>query len=308
MLAALAPRLSAARAGRPWLDIDLDHRALPLDALAFVEAHGLRQRMYNDFELGGYLAWTGYPRFRVFTDPRLPAYPRSFHAVMGRGDLTRAEWDAVMDRHGVDSALLSYAGINRRLAWWDPARWALVYRAGRCARVRAPPAPPRGADRRPGDPGQLLVHRRGRDPHRAAGRPARHVAGRRLRVAAAPGRSAVRAGRRRSHPRAGRLPPRPGGAPGLSRSRPHRRRARLGGHHAAGPRGCPPRRWTPWIARWRPTATNERLLASRALALETLGRRSEARAGWLQLADRAADAPLARRARDHAARLQPPAP
>ena len=87
--------------------------------------------MYNDFELGGYLAWTGYPappRVRRSPAAGLPA--RSFHAVMGRGDLTRAEWDAVMDRHGVDSALLSYAGINRRLAWWDPARWALVYRQG----------------------------------------------------------------------------------------------------------------------------------------------------------------------------------
>ena len=52
-------------------------------------------------------------------------------------------------------------------------------------------------------------------------------------------------------------------------------------------------------------AANERLLASRALALEALGRRSEAHAGWLQVADRAADPPLARRARDHAARLQP---
>jgi tetratricopeptide (TPR) repeat protein len=52
-------------------------------------------------------------------------------------------------------------------------------------------------------------------------------------------------------------------------------------------------------------AANERLLASRALALETLGRRSEAHAGWLQVAERAADPPLARRARDHAARLQP---
>ncbi len=28
------------------------------------------------------------------------------------------------------SALLAYAGINRRVAWWDPERWALVFREG----------------------------------------------------------------------------------------------------------------------------------------------------------------------------------
>ena len=52
------------------------------------------------------------------------------HRLLGRGDLSRDEWQAAMDRYGVDSALLAYAGINRRVAWWDPARWALVFRGG----------------------------------------------------------------------------------------------------------------------------------------------------------------------------------
>jgi predicted Zn-dependent protease len=34
-----------------------------------------------------------------------------------------------MRRYGVDSALLAYAGLNRRVSWWDPGAWALVYRA-----------------------------------------------------------------------------------------------------------------------------------------------------------------------------------
>jgi len=102
---------------------------VPAEALAFVEAHGLRARMYNDFEAGSYLLWQGYPRFRVFVDPRLPAYPASFHALLGRFDHDRASWDQAMTAFGVDSALLVEAGLNRRVAWWDPARWALVYRA-----------------------------------------------------------------------------------------------------------------------------------------------------------------------------------
>ena len=87
--------------------------------------------MYNDFETGSYLLFDpagGYPRHRVFVDPRLPAYPAAFHRLLGRGDLTRAEWHAAMDRYGVDTALLSYAGVNRRVAWWDPEGWALVFR------------------------------------------------------------------------------------------------------------------------------------------------------------------------------------
>src|SRR5450759_3139795 len=84
--------------------------------------------MYNDFELGSYLALEGYPRYRVFVDPRLPAYPEEFHALLGRFDLTREEWDTAMSRFGVDSALLTYAGVNRRVAWWDPRHFALVYR------------------------------------------------------------------------------------------------------------------------------------------------------------------------------------
>jgi hypothetical protein len=118
-------------AGSGGAGIDVDTRELPLPAIAFVNAHGLRDRMYNDFETGSYLLFDpagGYPRHRVFVDPRLPAYPAAFHRLLGRGDLTRAEWSAAMDGHGVETALLSYSGINRRVAWWDPERWALVFR------------------------------------------------------------------------------------------------------------------------------------------------------------------------------------
>jgi hypothetical protein len=126
---AVAPRAAAARAGRRFVDVSLDESALPLDALRFAEENGLRDRMYNDFETGSYLLYEGYPRHRVFVDPRLPAYPPELHALLGRADLSRAEWDAAMRRYGVDCALLAYAGLNRRVAWWDPETWALVYRA-----------------------------------------------------------------------------------------------------------------------------------------------------------------------------------
>ena len=39
-----------------------------------------------------------------------------------------------MERYGVETALLTFAGVNRRVSWWDPERWALVFR-GDDARV-----------------------------------------------------------------------------------------------------------------------------------------------------------------------------
>jgi tetratricopeptide (TPR) repeat protein len=127
--AALVPRIAEAGRGGQFFAIGLDESALPLDAIQFVEKHGLRERMYNDFETGAYLLWQGYPRFRVFVDPRLPAYPARFHRLLGRMDISRVEWSQAMDGLGVESALLDYAGINRRVAFWDPERWALVFRA-----------------------------------------------------------------------------------------------------------------------------------------------------------------------------------
>jgi hypothetical protein len=123
---AAGPAVAGASGG-----VGLDTRELPLSAIAFVDANGLRDRMYNDFEIGSYLLFEpggGYPHHRVFVDPRLPAYPPEFHRLLGRADLTRAEWSAAMDRYGVETALLAYAGINARVAWWDPERYALVFR------------------------------------------------------------------------------------------------------------------------------------------------------------------------------------
>ena len=137
---AVGPRVAAARAGRPAFALGLDERALPLDALRFVDANGLRERMYNDFEIGSYLLFEGYPRHRVFVDPRLPAYPPELHALLGRADLSRAAWDEAMSRYGVDSALLAYAGLNRRVAWWDPDDVGARLPRPRRARVRAPAA------------------------------------------------------------------------------------------------------------------------------------------------------------------------
>ena len=124
----LMPRLSAARRGERFVDLRLEPDLIPANAIRFVDDNGLGGRMYNDLEVGSYLTWHWGDRHQVFQDPRINSYPTAFHATLRRDDLSRAEWQAFLDRFGVTAALVSYPDLNPRAALFDPARWALVYR------------------------------------------------------------------------------------------------------------------------------------------------------------------------------------
>jgi len=126
----LAPRLGAAHAGRKVVDLDIEPGLVPTSAIAWVTAAGLRDHLYNDLEVGSYLAWEGWPRHRVFQDPRINGYPDAWHAVLRRDDLTRDEWDAFLGRYAVAAALISFPEVNPRAALFAPGRWALVLRSG----------------------------------------------------------------------------------------------------------------------------------------------------------------------------------
>jgi hypothetical protein len=145
VVAALAPRVDAVRRGEPALDLGVEADLVPTAAIRFVNEHRLRERMYNDLEVGSYLAWEGWPRHRVFQDPRINGYPPSMHAVLRRTDLSPVEWQAFLDGFGVTSALVSYPSLNPRAPLFAPERWALVYRAADglvFARRDAAPAAP----------------------------------------------------------------------------------------------------------------------------------------------------------------------
>lgn len=122
------PRVTAALGGRPVFDLGLEADLVPLAAIDFVEQNGLQDRMYNDLEVGSYLTWRSWPRHKVFQDPRINGYPASFHAILRRADLSRREFQALLDGFGVTSALITYPTLNPRAALFDPALWALVYR------------------------------------------------------------------------------------------------------------------------------------------------------------------------------------
>ena len=302
----LAPRLAAGSQSDRGFGIGLDTRELPLAAIAFANDNGLRDRMYNDFEIGSYLLFEpvgGYPRHRVFIDPRLPAYPPEMHRLLGRSDLSREDWQAAMDHYGVDSALLAYAGVNRRIAWWDPARWALVFSGGD-ARVFVRRSP------------------------RFAALIAAHEIPATFAFSSEEGMETLP------------LEVRPAGSPvadcewsrrlgellfELDGTLSERARAAYARGLAA-PVGCLARAEEARLGAWlgavdlgaqRPAdalALLERALGAgnrelstftdRAAALEALGRRAEAAAAWSDVAARAGDSPLAVRARGRAARLR----
>jgi hypothetical protein len=124
----LMPRLSAARHGDRFIELGLEPDLIPAEAIRFAEDNGLAGRMYNDLEVGSYLTWHWGDRHQVFQDPRINSYPAAFHATLRRDDLSRDDWQKLMDQFEVTSALVSYPELNPRAALFDPARWALVYR------------------------------------------------------------------------------------------------------------------------------------------------------------------------------------
>ncbi len=101
---------------------------VPFDAIDFVTATGLRRRMFHDLDVGCYLAWQGWPRWQVFEDARLPAYPDDFHRALDGTPNDPPAFDALLRRFGVDAALIVEPGTNRRSGSFDPDEWALVWR------------------------------------------------------------------------------------------------------------------------------------------------------------------------------------
>jgi hypothetical protein len=115
------------RRERGW-SLGLAEDVVPFAAIRFVSDNGLRERLYHDLDVGCYLLWEGWPRWRVFQDARLPAYPDEFHRALDQTPLVPADFDRLLARYDVDAALINDPDINMRAGSFDPEEWALVYR------------------------------------------------------------------------------------------------------------------------------------------------------------------------------------
>ncbi len=132
------------------LGIALETRHLPVAAVDFARAHGIRGRALNDLHLGGYLAWREWPgreRLPFMTTQPENAKPDDRRALAAALTDERA-WFQLRDRQRFDWALLDRnpSPGERLLAWvaadtsfapvfMDDAAIVFVRRAGALATV-----------------------------------------------------------------------------------------------------------------------------------------------------------------------------
>jgi hypothetical protein len=106
-------------------DVGLHREVVPFSAIEFVTREGLRHRLYANLDVGCYLLWEGWPKYSVFQDARLPAYPDDFHRALDRVE----GFDALLDRYGVDAALITDPDVDMRAGSFDPEEWALIWKS-----------------------------------------------------------------------------------------------------------------------------------------------------------------------------------
>jgi hypothetical protein len=96
-------------------------------AIQFVRDHGLNGPLFNSNNLGGWLAWEGYPELRIFQDSRLQAYPPDHFRRIVEASRSPAAWADLV--RGVDWAILSTPRPNALagVGTFTHADWAIVY-------------------------------------------------------------------------------------------------------------------------------------------------------------------------------------
>ncbi|MEN3336333.1 MAG: hypothetical protein V7647_9 [Acidobacteriota bacterium] len=97
----------------------------PAELGGIVRHAGLKGPVFNSMNLGGFLAWELYPDVRIFQDGRLQAVPPDHFLSTLRASRSIEEWEALMQRSGIDWAVISLprpnelsgAGHFREPAW-----------------------------------------------------------------------------------------------------------------------------------------------------------------------------------------------
>jgi hypothetical protein len=102
----------------------------PIRAAAFMKAHRLPRPLFNDFTNGGYFSWAEPIPGGVYVDGRVEVYGADFLARYGSQVQRPGEWQAEMDRRGIQTATLFHWWSNHqallRFLLTDD-RWAVVY-------------------------------------------------------------------------------------------------------------------------------------------------------------------------------------
>jgi hypothetical protein len=96
-------------------------------AIQFIQQTGLEGPVFNSHNLGGYLAWSLYPRVRIFQDSRLQAYPPEHFRRIIEASASQESWNVVIA--DVDWAVISVSRPNQLAGTgrFPATDWASVY-------------------------------------------------------------------------------------------------------------------------------------------------------------------------------------
>ena len=137
LLAVAVPSISSSyREG--YFGVGVKKGVFPVGAVDFIERTGIDGNIFNSYEFGGYLIWRGYPERRVYVDGRSDVYTE---LLTEQKELAGRGFEAIIERHSIDYALLSYNPtnvdyINRSpafirdlaLLWWDDTAMVFLTR------------------------------------------------------------------------------------------------------------------------------------------------------------------------------------
>jgi uncharacterized protein YhhL (DUF1145 family) len=123
----------------PWLRPSLPlgekrrayvHPETPVEAVNFLRSQRAARRVFQPEDYGSYMIWAS-PEIPVFIDPRFNLYPAEQWAELLALDWARYDWEAILDRYGVNTLFLQR---QRQQLLIDAARasphWVQVYEDG----------------------------------------------------------------------------------------------------------------------------------------------------------------------------------
>jgi hypothetical protein len=82
----------------------------PVQAVRYIKDQGIKGRIYNAYNWGGYLVLHWYPERQVFIDSRADVYRDEFIEEYMEAYLVRPRWRETLDKYSVDYALLQNQG------------------------------------------------------------------------------------------------------------------------------------------------------------------------------------------------------
>ena len=120
-------------------ELGLQRNRFPIEAVAHLQASGLKGNIYNADQFGGYLIWSFYPERRTLTDGRNELYA-TFNAEMAKARGDERAWRALLRKYRIDLAVDEYrprlevmnaktrkvTTMPASLAYWPRREWAMI--------------------------------------------------------------------------------------------------------------------------------------------------------------------------------------